>query len=174
MPQERPSFTAPQNDPSLPFPLSHQIKNPCNLLSHKHYHLAYFSFITHIYLTLWTKRCVGKDTCKRKKRKKKRIKWAKRKSKNQSSIPVITNANQCQNPTKPRSNKKQESKKHTAHRGSLHNHQAFFNPQTTASHYNHKSPLTRGIVQIIIKNYDGLIPKGYVGSLFSRSDPITQ
>ena len=60
--------------------------------------------------------------------------------------------------SKPNSNKKQKSKKHTAHRGSLRDHQAFFNPQTTAPYYNHKSPLTRGIVQII-ENYDGLIPK---------------
>ena len=94
---ERPSFTAPQNDPSLPFPLSHQIKNPCNLLSHKHYHLAYLSFITHIYLTLWTKRCVGKDTCKRKKRKKNKM-GKKKKQKSKFNTKVFTNANQFQNP----------------------------------------------------------------------------
>jgi hypothetical protein len=90
---ERPSFTAPQNDPSLPFPLSHQIKNPCNLLSLKHYQLAYLSFITHIYLTLWTKRCVGKDTCKRKKRKKSKM-GKKKKQKSKFNTKVFTNANQ--------------------------------------------------------------------------------
>ena len=101
----------------------------------------------------------------------------KKKQKSKFNTKVFTNTNQCQNQSKSKfeAQFKFKSLKSTLRTvGSLHDHRAFFDPQTTASHYNHKSPLARGIVQITNKNYDGLIPKGYVGSLSSRSDPITQ
>ena len=65
--------------PSIPFIISKSLATPWAI---KHYHSAYHSFITHIDPTLWTKRCVGKDTCKRKKRKKNKMgKKKKQKSK---------------------------------------------------------------------------------------------
>ena len=92
--------------------VSLQIKIPCNPLSRKHYHLAYHSFIIHIDPTLWTKRCVGKDMCKRKKR---RIKWAKSKKSQFNASHHKCKSIQCKSKVQsPIQTKKQKSKKHTA------------------------------------------------------------
>ena len=111
--------------------------------------------------------------CKRK--KKRRIKWAKSKRKKSKfnashhKCKSIQCKSKVQSPIQTKSKSLKSTLRTVGHFMII---KPFSTLKTTATHYNHKSPLTRGIVQIINKNYDGLIPKGYVGSLFSRSDPI--